>query len=299
MRRALLNPANERLVGTLFTPSEANARLLGEGLIYPCQSVDGLVAEFGGSELARACQALPVTEPGTGERCPVGEAVLTPAFGELVASFDILIHTVARIPINPLLPSNALSAKAQLPVSPPAVPTLSHDPARTTRERKPLPSSIAGVAMSCTLTQPPRSAGDALRPQLCFPSSAFLTRKRAFLQTQAAPFWGDAKWPLQLGSCYDAALSLALQHGVGSLAAPLLGAGARGAPPSEAARVAASAVAAWMGRDATSSLKRATAPKRSLPLLFFAVPDEHNARALSAALGSEMDSITVSSSEDG
>jgi hypothetical protein len=61
---------------------------------------------------------------------------------------------------------------------------------------------------------------------------------------EAHSFWAE-----QLRLCYSSALDAAHRHGVTSLAVPLLGAGARGAPPHEAALVAASAVAGWRASD--------------------------------------------------
>ena len=86
---ALVNPANERLQGTLFTPSECSRRLPGgvAGIIYPPQVVDGLVSELGGAALAAACEAL--------GGCETGAAVVTPATGELTACFSHVVHAVA------------------------------------------------------------------------------------------------------------------------------------------------------------------------------------------------------------
>ena len=52
---ALLNPANEQLGGTRFTPAECVRNLRGardDAIIYPPQVVDGLVHELGGAALA-------------------------------------------------------------------------------------------------------------------------------------------------------------------------------------------------------------------------------------------------------
>eukprot|EP00322_Chrysochromulina_rotalis_P031658 CAMPEP_0115883516 /NCGR_PEP_ID=MMETSP0287-20121206/29606_1 /TAXON_ID=412157 /ORGANISM="Chrysochromulina rotalis, Strain UIO044" /LENGTH=213 /DNA_ID=CAMNT_0003339719 /DNA_START=165 /DNA_END=802 /DNA_ORIENTATION=- len=147
---AIVNAANERLQGTGFTPSECAVRLRGEGLVYPPQVVDGLVAEAGGVELAAACHALPELAPG-GIRCRVGTAVTTPAFGELLASYSHVVHAVA-----PLY--------------------------------------------------------DELESEL---------------------------WRKDLTAAFVAAFSHADALNLGTIAVPLLGAGARGAPPEEAAEVAA------------------------------------------------------------
>lgn len=98
---ALVNPANETLVGTQFTPDECWRNLHGDPttgrwdkdfVVYPTQAVDGLVTEFGGEELRIALEAKPVDAQG--RRCPVGSAVLTPATFELRELYDNLIHAV-------------------------------------------------------------------------------------------------------------------------------------------------------------------------------------------------------------
>jgi len=89
---ALINSANEQLSGPRFTPSEANRRLLGKGLIYPEQVVDGRVSEFGGQQLRLEVEKLPQLEPGV--RCRIGSAVRTVATGELRHNFECIIHTV-------------------------------------------------------------------------------------------------------------------------------------------------------------------------------------------------------------
>ena len=90
----LCNSANERLEGTNFTPSECVRRLPGEGIVYPPQTVDGLVSELGGPELAASCRQLPMNE--SGYRCAVGSAVITRATGELTSSgFEHVVHAVA------------------------------------------------------------------------------------------------------------------------------------------------------------------------------------------------------------
>jgi hypothetical protein len=66
---ALVNPANERLAGTRFTPDECWRELYGDPLTgrwardyatYPFQSIDGLVTEFGGDGLQRELEAVEV-----------------------------------------------------------------------------------------------------------------------------------------------------------------------------------------------------------------------------------------------
>ena len=159
---ALINPANEQLQGTLFSPAEANTRLLGNGIIYPPQAIDGLVHELGGDALWRALEALP-QHPGSSRRCSPGDAVVTPAFGELRCSYSQLVHAVA-------------------------------------------------------------------------------------------PFYCDTNWKSLLCAAYSNAFTAAAVAHFGSLAVPLLGAGARGAPTHAASMVAASAAAAWRGPAGSSPL---------------------------------------------
>ena len=98
---ALVNPANEQLAGTRFTPEECWKNLHGdpttgrwdkEYATYPSQAIDGLVTEFGGDALRIALEALPVD--GEGSRCPTGGALLTPATSELCELYKSLIHAV-------------------------------------------------------------------------------------------------------------------------------------------------------------------------------------------------------------
>eukprot|EP00401_Gymnodinium_catenatum_P033272 CAMPEP_0117516330 /NCGR_PEP_ID=MMETSP0784-20121206/31039_1 /TAXON_ID=39447 /ORGANISM="" /LENGTH=248 /DNA_ID=CAMNT_0005312173 /DNA_START=95 /DNA_END=838 /DNA_ORIENTATION=- len=163
---ALVNPANEALVGTKLPyfpmpfdppPGLQTSRWCGmeagENMFYPAQVVDGRVHALGGDGLRQACQAFPELEPGV--RCRVGGAVVTPAVGELQRFYSQIIHTVP-------------------------------------------------------------------------------------------PMYGTPNWSSALASCYSAALAAAWAHGspLQAIASPLLGAGARGAPVAEAARVAARALVA-------------------------------------------------------
>ena len=99
--RALVNPANESLAGTQFTPEECWRILHGDPttgrwdkdyVTYPHQAIDGLVTEFGGDELRIALNATPADAQG--RRCPVGHAVTTSTFFELRELYDTLIHAV-------------------------------------------------------------------------------------------------------------------------------------------------------------------------------------------------------------
>ncbi|KAL3932233.1 MAG: hypothetical protein SGPRY_000785 [Prymnesium sp.] len=183
----LVNSANERLVGTQFTPTEAHQKLEGSGIIYPPQAIDGLVHELGGAQMWRACAALPLDASGV--RCPVGGAALTPAFGELCCSFGAVIHAVS-------------------------------------------------------------------------------------------PLYSDPNWSRLLHSTFLSSFSTASRAKLHSIAVPLLGSGAKGAPSNEVAAVAASAIADWVDKSAHHSER--------LRVLRFAVQDEAQADSISAVLGKTM-----------
>ena len=167
---ALVNPANERLEGTRFTPGECADRLApGTTALYPPQAVDGIVHgarggdssaddSSGASLLAAALSALPVVV-GDDIRCPTGQAVATAAHGELSDCYEEIIH--------------------------------------------------------------------------CVP-----------------PFYASPQWRPLLLSAYANALRLATSRGAHSIAVPLLGAGARGAPAAAAAEVVAEALSRWRAPEA-------------------------------------------------
>ena len=69
------------------------------------------------------------------------------------------------------------------------------------------------------------------------------------------PFRSSAMWGSLLAQCYTQALGVCLKgrNGRTTVALPLLGAGARGAQPDEAALVAAGAIGAWVRGRCTSS----------------------------------------------
>ena len=100
---ALINPANEQLVGTRFTPEECWKRLYGDPVFgrwdkdyatYPFQVIDGLVTEFGGDELQRELLHTSSMDREGDVRCPVGCAVLTRDIGELRELYRAVIHAV-------------------------------------------------------------------------------------------------------------------------------------------------------------------------------------------------------------
>lgn len=120
--RALVNPTNEELIGTvlpyfpmaeppppdLLTTNWGSASIIGSGMFYAVQTVDGIVALHGGTALRNACKQLPIHESveliggggnqsgGFGSvRCPVGSAVITDAFGDAITkNYQLIVHTV-------------------------------------------------------------------------------------------------------------------------------------------------------------------------------------------------------------
>ena len=69
----------------------------GSGMLYPAQSVDGVVHTYGGNELREMLQAVAsdgVDAAGQPVRCAVGRAVVTPSAGSLRDGFDRIAHTV-------------------------------------------------------------------------------------------------------------------------------------------------------------------------------------------------------------
>lgn len=100
---ALVNPANERLEGTQFTPSDCSRYLAaGTTLLYPPQVIDGVVhgargdaSGCTGAALAAAIAELPILAPD-GVRCPTGHAVTTATtHSELSECFGHVIHACA------------------------------------------------------------------------------------------------------------------------------------------------------------------------------------------------------------
>ena len=114
--RALINPANQPLSGTALAyfprggpvprppPAGLSASTsgwggmdAGSGMLYPAQSVDGVVHTYGGNELREMLQAIAsdgVDAAGQPVRCAVGRAVVTPSAGSLRDGFDRIAHTV-------------------------------------------------------------------------------------------------------------------------------------------------------------------------------------------------------------
>jgi O-acetyl-ADP-ribose deacetylase (regulator of RNase III) len=206
---ALVNSANEGLSGTQFTPSECS-RFLSPGttIIYPPQSVDGLVTELGGSSLAAACERVP--------HVPTGGAALTPAFGELLNSFSYIVH-------------------------------------------------------ACAPFHPGEASGPGER----------------------------ARWRHLMRTCYHAAFDVAHVQGLGVLAVPLLGAGARGAPVKQAAAVAAAAAVHWRPKGLGEQDDAATGPSSRVRELRFAAQHPETARILAEAFDAALDGTGVVGPADG
>lgn len=234
----LLNSANERLCGTQFsyfpvggpTPScpyvgeppdmggPVTERQLGsvrfaERSLYQCESVDGVVTEFGGPELEELCRTIePVSYRRSAEkdetlypvRCPPGDARWTPSAGGLKQVFKGgIVHAVAPFWTDRGEP-NAGTNKAQL-----------------------LANAYA---------------------------SSF---KIAFESDEGGR-----------------------SHPTDALICPLLGAGARGAPPEEAAKIAMSAANEWL----YSEPKNYKAVKHRNQTIRFGVYDEDHADLLADLL---------------
>ena len=113
----LINPSNEALVGTRLpyfprggpVPIPQNSSTsnssrwggmdAGEDMLYPVQTVDGLVHQESGYELLKFLMLLPEQVPYTDKagqkiRCATGNCVLSPSYGNLRPYFGRIIHTV-------------------------------------------------------------------------------------------------------------------------------------------------------------------------------------------------------------
>mmetsp|Transcript_33329 Transcript_33329/g.55111 ORF Transcript_33329/g.55111 Transcript_33329/m.55111 type:complete len:247 (-) Transcript_33329:75-815(-) len=90
------------------------------------------------------------------------------------------------------------------------------------------------------------------------------------------PFYNSPRWRQELFSCFFATFTLAEQARFHSLAVPLLGAGARGAPSVAAADVAAHAAIDWQGSQG------------ALHVVRFCVQEKEVAELLQAALDKAM-----------
>ena len=216
---ALVNPANERLAGTQFSPEECWRELHGDPTtgrwsedlaVYPHQSVDGLVSEFGGKELHAALETLPANPEGV--RCPTGAAIVTPTFFELRELYGSIIHA-----------------------TPPFFAQLDH-----------------------------------------------------------------AEWERTLIATYHAAFDTARAAHLTTIAVPLLGAGARGAPISDAISVAAKATVSWKN---VNSLERPmneqwTTDQPTAMKVRFGVQDSSTAHALVDAIELAIDDANVGMQRD-
>lgn len=69
----------------------------GEGMLYPSQSVDGVIHALSGTALRDLLEAVPsrgADAAGQPLRCDVGDAVITPAVGGSRDAFDWIAHAV-------------------------------------------------------------------------------------------------------------------------------------------------------------------------------------------------------------
>jgi O-acetyl-ADP-ribose deacetylase (regulator of RNase III) len=117
----LVNPANVALIGTrfayfpvggpvppvpedtalesaVFASSRWGGMSAGENMMYPVEVLDGQVHELGGHELFKYLQELPILanrdDAGQQVRCNIGQAISSPAYGNLSSLFGEIIHTV-------------------------------------------------------------------------------------------------------------------------------------------------------------------------------------------------------------
>lgn len=91
------------------------------------------------------------------------------------------------------------------------------------------------------------------------------------------------RWQLLMRACYHASFDLAHAHGLGVLAVPLLGAGARGAPVKQAAAAAATAAAHWRPKGHGEREDAEACDSSRIRELRFAVQHSETARILAEA----------------
>ena len=109
-----------------------------------------------------------------------------------------------------------------------------------------------------------------------------------------------ADWASKLRATYHAAFTTAEREGLSTLAVPLLGAGARGAPVAEAMAVAAEAAISWQCMSAP--ILAAVAPGQTLsprvaPVVRFGFQESSLAHAFIAALEHAMVSAATTGEE--
>lgn len=112
-------------------------------------------------------------------------------------------------------------------------------------------------------------------------STGRLAKRYGAVVHAVAPFWSDENWENLLLDAYESSFQCARDLNLSFLALPLLGAGAKGAPISDAARVAAAAV-----ERRSISINRDHPPH-----LRFAVTSVAAFEAVEAAMESVMDRI--------
>mmetsp|Transcript_22456 Transcript_22456/g.48476 ORF Transcript_22456/g.48476 Transcript_22456/m.48476 type:complete len:177 (-) Transcript_22456:82-612(-) len=109
------------------------------------------------------------------------------------------------------------------------------------------------------------------------------------------PSYGSSKWRSGLNACYQSSLRLAEAHGLHTMATPLLGCGARGAPALDGAGVAADALCEW-DRLSSSASRSPQISRESDLLLRFAIQQETTVDSLIAAMDSALERLFVNSS---
>ena len=113
-----------------------------------------------------------------------------------------------------------------------------------------LVTELGGHTLYRTLQALPRGADGsrcATGAALTTPSGGELSCAYPHLVHAVPPFYAAPRWDAQLTACWHAAFAVADAQGFSVLAAPLMGAGARGAPAEVAAAVAAAAAVTWRG----------------------------------------------------
>ena len=124
----------------------------------------------------------------------------------------------------------------------------------------------------------------ALAPPLTYHCPGELACAYAHLVHAVPPFHAAPRWEAQLAACWRRAYAVADASGFRVLAAPLLGAGARGAPTEAAAAVAARAAVTWRRHRSGGGGGGGGGAGAQLQTVRFAVQEVEAAAALGAAL---------------
>ena len=150
-----------------------------------------------------------------------------------------------------------------------------------------LVTELGGHTLYRTLQALPRGTDGsrcATGHALSTPSGGELACAYPHLVHAVPPFYAAPRWEAQLGACWHAAFAVADAQGFRVLAAPLMGAGARGAPVEVAATVAARAAVTWRGGGGGGGGGGGSGSAAQLQTLRFAVQEVEVAAALGGAL---------------